>query len=162
MSLADMVAAIDDIDINASCPDFSIPAPVLKNCKHEVAVPLLIMWKHSLRLGKVPSFYKKQLITPIYKKGSRADPINYRPISLTAHEIKIFERIIRNKLSSYLDSNNFLSCSQHGFRKGKSCLTQLLKHYDDILSNILSGKEVDSIFLDFAKAFDRGMRFFFN
>ena len=58
-------------------------------------------------------------------------------------------------MTSYLDSNNLISSIQHGFRKGKSCLTQLLKHYDNILTNLLSGTETDSIFLDFAKAFDK-------
>lgn len=155
LSLEDIIRAIDEIDINASCPVYSIPAPVLKNCKQELAVPLLIMWKNSISVGEVPLFYKKQLITPAYKKGSRAFPVNYRPISLTAHEIKIFERIIRDRLVNYLDKNNFLSHLQHGFRKGKSCLTQLLKHYDNILSNLLANEETDSIFLDFAKAFDK-------
>ena len=125
----DIIAAINEVNINSSGPDFSIPAPVLKHCKNQLCVPLLLMWSESLKTGHVPPYYKKQIVAPVYKKGSRATPSNYRPISLTAHEIKIFERILRNKVVSYLEENNLLSYKQHGFRKGKSCLTQLLAHY---------------------------------
>ena len=71
---------------------------------------------------------------------------NYRPISLTAHEIKVFQRVIRNRLIAHLEQNQLLTCKQHGFRKGTSCITQLLKHYDNILQNLLHGQETDSIF----------------
>ena len=150
-----MINAIDEIDPNSACPDFSIPAKVLKNCKLSLAYPLFLMWKESLSTGVVPQFYKKQLITPIYKKGSKAVGANYRPVSLTAHEVKIFERIIRNKIMDFLEANSSLSINQHGFRKGRSCLTQLLKHQQFILRNLLENNETDSIFLDFAKAFDK-------
>ena len=154
-TIEDILAAIDEINIHASCPNYSIPAIVLIKCKHELALPLLTLWKESLNVGITPSFYKKQVINPTHKKGSRAIPSNYRPISLTAHEIKIFERILRKKLVEHLEKNNLLSSTQHGFRKGRSCLTQLLKHYDNILSNLMLDNETDSLFLDFAKAFDK-------
>ena len=101
------------------------------------------------------SIVQKALISPIFKKKSRSIAINYRPISITPHEIKIFERIIRDRLTSYLECNDLLSKFQHGFRKGKSCLTQLLKHLENIIVNLMSNAETDSIFLDFAKAFDK-------
>jgi hypothetical protein len=69
--------------------------------------------------------------------------------------IKIFERVIRNQLVSYLEMNSLLSSNQHGFRKGRSCLTQLLGHIDNILQNLNDGIETDVIYLDFAKAFDK-------
>ena len=64
-----MINAIDEIDPNSACPDFSIPAKVLKNCKLSLAYPLFLMWKESLSTGVVPQFYKKQLITPILQEG---------------------------------------------------------------------------------------------
>lgn len=155
LTAENIILAIDEINTSSACPNFSIPAPVIKNCKTELATPLLIMWQNSLNCGKVPSYYKKQTIAPVFKKGSRVTRGNYRPISLTAHEIKIFERVLRNKIVTHLESNSLISCSQHGFRKGKSCLSQLLKHYDNILTNLLANEETDTIFLDFAKAFDK-------
>ena len=151
----DTIMAIDEININSSCPDFSIPARVLKNCKEALSKPLYLLWKESFSTGIVPAYYKQQIITPVYKKGSRSIPSNYHPISLTSHEVKIFERILRRRMMDYLESNEMLTCKQHGFRKGKSCLSQLLKQYDDILHNLLDQNETDVIYLDFAKAFDK-------
>ena len=116
---------------------------------------LHLLWKDSFSTGEVPSFYKEQTIAPIYKKGSRALSENYRPISLTSHVVKIFERIIRKQLVQYLEGNNLICSDQHGFRAGKSCLSQLLTHIDIILRNGLEGLETDVLYLDFAKAFDK-------
>ena len=55
----------------------------------------------------------------------------------------------------HLERNNLLCQNQHGFRKGKSCLTQLLHHLDDVINSFLSGNDVDAIYLDYAKAFDK-------
>ena len=154
-TINDIIKATDEIPIHSSCPDSSIPAIVLKKCKFELAKPLFLMWETSFRSGTVPPMYKQQLVTPVFKKGSRSLPPNYRPISLTAHEVKIFERVLRSKMVDFLESHNLLSCKQHGFRKGKSCLSQLLKQYDDILKNLLNHTETDVIYLDFAKAFDK-------
>ena len=155
LTIGDIISAIDEINASSSSPDFSIPAIVLKNCKHELSKPLLMMWQESFNTGKIPSSYKFQLISPVYKKGSRSLPPNYRPVSLTAHEIKVFERVLRKKMVEFLESNHLLTCKQHGFRKGRSCLSQLLKQYDDILLNLLNQSETDVIYLDFAKAFDK-------
>ena len=62
---------------------------------------------------------------------------------------------MRKNLVKYLESNKLLSNKQHGFHKGRNCLTQLLKHYDTILNNYLNDTETDVIYLDCAKAFDK-------
>ena len=113
------------------------------------------MWQDSLKSGFIAENFKSQLITPVFKKGSKSSPANYRPISLTSHLIKIFERVLRTKIVAHLEQNQLLCQNQHGFRKGRSCLTQLLKHVDTILNNFLKGCDTDSIYLDFAKAFDK-------
>ena len=84
-----------------------------------------------------------------------AIPSNYRPVSLASHVIKIFERVKRKKLVTFLESNNLLCSHQHEFRSGHSYLTQLLHHFDDVLENYLVGADTDSIYLDYAKAFDK-------
>ena len=93
--------------------------------------------------------------SPIHKGGHQGRPANYRPIALTSLIIKLFEKIVRTNIAEHLDSNNLLNNSQHGFRKGRSCVSQLLNHYDKILSLLESGLNVDVIYLDFAKAFDK-------
>ena len=113
------------------------------------------MWQSSLDKGIIPDQLKRQYIAPIFKKGAKTDPANYRPVSLTSHVIKIFERVIRKQLVSFLETNNLISNKQHGFRKGRSCLTQLLGHFDNILQNHAKDIETDVIYLDYAKAFDK-------
>ena len=151
----DIIKAIDEINTYSSTSHGCIPACILKACKEKLSHPLMMLWEQSFAKGKIPSSLKDQFITPIFKKGSKSDPANYRPVSLTSHVIKIFERIIRNTMVSYLEDNYLLSNKQHGFRKGRSCLTQLLSHYDAILRNLNSEDETDVIYLDFSKAFDK-------
>ena len=151
----DVVNAIDEIKSSSSCPNYSLPALVLKKCKAQLVKPIQLLWNKSYEVGQVPSYYKKQLIAPVFKKGSRSYAKNYRPISLTPHEVKIFERIIKNKIIEFLENKSLLTSDQHGFRKGRSCTTQLLKQQYDILTNLMDGNDTDAIFLDFAKAFDK-------
>ena len=151
----DIIEAINEIDPNSSTPNNDIPAKVIKACKSSLAKAFTLLWKDSYDNSNIPQCFKNQFIAPIYKKDSKLDPANYRPISLTSHVIKIFERVVRKNLVRYLEENNLLSSKQHGFRKGRSCLTQLLKHYDTILNNYLNNTETDVIYLDYAKAFDK-------
>ena len=80
---------------------------------------------------------------------------NYRPISLTSHIAKTFERVVRSQMVSYFEAENLFNESQHGFRSKRSCLTQLTRHIDNILNNLNDLLEVDVIYLDFEKAFDK-------
>ena len=104
--------------------------------------------------GVVPSFYKKAHVTPQYKKGDRAAAVNCRPVSLTSHVIKLYECIVRKVMIKYIEENNILSDKQHGFRSGRSCLTQMLGHFDEIMVGLRNGVDADSINLDYARAFD--------
>ena len=67
----------------------------------------------------------------------------------------MFEKVIRTKIVDFLEENKLFNVSQHGFRAGRSCLSQLLDHYDRILSLLEKGLNVDSVYLDLAKAFDK-------
>ena len=95
------------------------------------------------------------MILPIHKGDSTAEAANYRPISLTSHLVKIFEKVLRKKIVWFLEKHDLFNSSQHGFRAGRSCLSQLLAHYDKILTILDQGHNVDLIYLDFAKAFDK-------
>ena len=80
---------------------------------------------------------------------------NYRPVSLSSQVCKLLEVIIRDTLVYHLKSNQLIVNSQHGFRKGRSCLTNLLEFLDKVKGCIDTEDSVDVIFLDFAKAFDK-------
>ena len=127
----------------------------MKQCKNNIATPIYLLWIKSLETGLIPRDCKKSLIVPLHKKGKKDLPENFLPISLTSHLIKIFERIIKWNITLYLEENNLLGNFQHGFRRKRSCLTQLISHYTHISDQTNSGKIVDVIYLDFARAFDK-------
>jgi len=89
------------------------------------------------------------------KKGDRSQAENYRPVSLTSVICKLFESIMRDAIVHHLETKLLIGNSQHGFRKGRSCLTNLLSFLDKVTSHIDSGNSIDVVFLDFAKAFDK-------
>ena len=152
----DLIKAIDEIQANSQCGDEGFPAIVLKKCKFNLVNPLYMLWKDSFDSGFIHAMFLHQLITPLYKgKGSKCQAVNYRPISLTSHIIKMFERVLRDKIVDFLEENCILNNNQHGFRKGRSCLSELLAHYEEILRNANTGEGTDTVYLDFAKAFDK-------
>ena len=87
--------------------------------------------------------------------GSRAEPCQYRPVALTSHIIKVFERVMRRALVTYLEARDLLPAEQHGFREQRSTLTQLLSHWDKVLDHLENGESVDVIYTDFSKVFDK-------
>ena len=93
-------------------------------------------------------------ITPIFKKGDRGDPSNYRPISLTSVCCKILEHIIHRYIIKHLNANRILDTNQFGFRVGHSCEQHLISMIEEIQSAMDCRHQVDVIFLDFQKAFD--------
>ena len=147
--------AINEIKPSSAPGPDSIPAHIYKQYAEELAYPILCIWRQSLDTGKLPEGQARALITPIYKGGDKSNPANYRPVALTNHLTKIFERILRKKLAGHIDNNNLMNNSQHGFREGRSTASQLLSYYDSILTMLEEGTYVDAVYLDFAKAFDK-------
>ena len=151
----DIVSAITSIPHNSASGPDGVPSILLKNCAKELCCPIRIIWEESFECGTVPKFYKETHITPIFKKGDRARAANYRPVALTSHIIKVYERVLRGVMVDFIEKNQLLCDNQHGFRSGRSCLTQLLSHVDDIVQGLVNNADTDAIYLDFAKAFDK-------
>ena len=108
------------------------------------------------RQGFIPNDLLLLLVCPVHKGGLRSIPKNFRPVALTSHVIKIFERVVRKALVRHLEDNGLMTEGQHGFRSLRSTLTQLLGHFDSILEALEAGaSSVDAIYLDFSKAFDK-------
>jgi len=94
-------------------------------------LPLTMIFNRSLMEGRLPEDWKIATIIPIFKKGVRTDPGNYRPVSLTSVPYKLMERVLRSRILEAVERNNPLRKEQHGFRKGRSCLTDLLEVLED-------------------------------
>ena len=137
----------------ASGPD-RISTILLKETAEVTAPILKLIFERSLNTGDVPYDWRIANVTPIYKKGERCDPQNYRPISLTSICCKILEHIISSHLMKHLENNNLLYEYQHGFRHNRSCETQLVLFINDLAKSYDNGKQTDVILMDIAKAFD--------
>ena len=119
-----------------------------------LAGPLSSLYCDSLEQGILPEAWKSATVVPIYKKGGRNVPGNYRPVSLTSIPCKIMESLIRDQLVEFLSSTGQLSRHQHGFRPRRSCSSQLLEVLEDWCKILEVGDPVDVVYLDFRKAFD--------
>ncbi|CAM4445046.1 unnamed protein product [Caretta caretta] len=126
----------------------------LKELAAVIAEPLAILFENSWRSGEVPDDWKKANVVPIFKKGKEEDLENYRPVSLNSVPGKIMEQVLKESILKHLEERKVIRNSQHGFTKGKSCLTNLIAFYDEITGSVDEGKAVDVLFLDFNKAFD--------
>ena len=115
---------------------------------------MTILFNQSLAEGCVSLNRRAANVTPIFKKSSRNKPENYRPVSLTSQLSTVMESIIRDAIVEHLDRHNLVLDSQHGFRRGRSCTTNLLVFLDKVSLAVDNGVSVDAIFLDLAKAFD--------
>ena len=137
----------------ASGPD-ELPNLILKNAANEISPFLKIIFDQSLQTGKLPDDWVEANVAPVFKKGDRHSPANYRPISLTCVCAKLLEHIICKQIMSHFSENKILTPVQHGFRSKHSCESQLLITTDEFIQNFESKTQTDVVVLDFSKAFD--------
>ena len=132
-------------------PD-KLPTLVLKECAEVLAPSITAVINFSSREGVQLTNWKKANVSSIFKKGNSKLTENYRPISLLPVISKVQEQCVASRLVPHI--KNTLYAFQHGFQEGKSCVTQLLELFQDIGQALDCGVETDTIYLDFAKAFD--------
>ncbi|CAM4597055.1 unnamed protein product [Lepidochelys kempii] len=145
---------LEKLDEHKSMGPDALHLRMLKELADVIAEPLAIIFENSWRSGEVLEDWKKANVVPIFKKGKEEDPGNYRPVSLTSVPGKIMEHVLKESILKHLDERKVIRTSQHGFTKGKSCLTNLIAFYDEITGSVDEGKAVDVLFLNFSKAFD--------
>ena len=122
-----------NLDPNKAMGPDKISPYILKYCAAEISPILQIIFTQSLNTGKLPSDLLKANICPVFKKGNRSSPSNYRPISLTSSCCKVLEHIIFHSIMDYIQLNILID-NQHGFRPGFSCQTQLISYKHKALS----------------------------
>ena len=128
---------------------------VLMEVAEQIGEPVYWIFRDSLQLSIIPEYWEVANITPIFKGGDRSNSSNYRPVSLTSVLCKTLEKIVREGILDHICRENLFSQSQHGFRNGRSCLTNLLETFKEWMDLCDEGHPVDVVFLDFRKAFDR-------
>lgn len=146
---------LEKLDVN-KCPGLDdIHPKLLFELRGDLVKPLTKLFNFSIKNGVVPLEWREAGVVPLFKKGKKSEPENYRPVSLTSLICKIIESILKDSILDHLDKFSLINDSQHGFSKGRSCLTNLLVFMEEITHSLDEGNSVDVIYLDFAKAFDK-------
>ena len=128
---------------------------LIKECSHQLLTPLKTIFVTSLEESKIPEVWRKANVTAIQKSGDKTNPENYRPNSLTSVPCKLMERLVRDTIMDHMEQNNLFSPYQHGFIPGKSCIIQLLEILEEITDALDQGYDIDIIYVDYTKAFDK-------
>lgn len=151
--LNDIRGQLESLDVSKGAGPDGIPPYFIKNTADTICVPLKIIYQKCLESGFFPNIWKLANITPVYKSGNRQDVKNYRPISLLSTLSKVFERIVHHEV--YNNVKNILIPEQHGFVKKRSTTSNLLLYTNYLFQSMDSGVQVDSVYTDFCKAFDK-------
>ncbi len=131
-----------------------ISSYILKIAGSVISKGLAKIFNISISTGIFPDSWKTAKVAPIFKEGNKSEMGNYRPISILSTVARVFERLIYDQLSSYMEKNKYLSKYQSGFRKFHSTITSMLKNANDWLINMDKGNYNGVVFFDIKKAFD--------
>ncbi|GAB0192632.1 hypothetical protein GRJ2_001728500 [Grus japonensis] len=123
------------LDTHKSMGPDGIHPRVLRQLVEVLTKPLSIVYQQSWLTGEVPVDWRLANVMPIYKKGWKEDPGNYRPVSLTLVPGKVMEQIILSAIMRHVQDKQVIRPSQHGFMKGRSCLTDLISFYDKLVAS---------------------------
>jgi Reverse transcriptase (RNA-dependent DNA polymerase)/Endonuclease-reverse transcriptase len=146
--------SIMHLKANSSSGPDGYPPVLFKELIELLTEPLRMLFNLVMHFGSVPSSWKVAYVTPIFKKGSSVDPLNYRPISLTSVCSKLYEAGIKDHLLAYVNEHGFISDAQHGFLAKRSTCTNLLDALDDWTTNLDLKTDTLVAYIDFSKAFD--------
>ena len=145
---------LQSLDVSKACGPELIPAFLLKHSADIISYPLTYLFNKSMSTGTLPRDWVSANVVPVYKRGDRQAPSNYRPISLTSIVVKTMERIIHSEVMSTLEAHHLISTHQYGFRRGHSTSHLLLEAVNDWAKALQCRDSCHCLLLDFAKAFD--------
>jgi len=145
---------LSNLDTYKSMGPHGMHPRVLREPADVIAEPLSTISERSWRTGEVPEDWRRANVIPVFKKGKKEDPGNYRLVSLTSILGKMMELLILEVIIKQVEEKKVIRSSQHGFTKGKSCLTNLIAFYNGMTGWIDEGRAVDVVYLEFSKAFD--------
>ena len=142
------------LNLNKSCGPDEIHPKLLKELVSSISKPITLLLNKTMETGELPDDWKCANVSPIFKKGAKNKAENYRPISLTSIICKLMESFVKEAIINHMMDNNLLSMKQYGFVHGRSTTTQLLNYLDMCIETVVNKGVVDTIYLDFSKAFD--------
>ena len=150
-----MFQALSCLCVRKSTPG-KISNRIHRQISGALAASLTALYNRTLESQCLPQEWKEATVIPLYKgKGDRADPFNYRPISLLNGVAKVCESLLSRQVYCHVEEYNLISPKQFGFRRQRSAVDQLIYVTSTVSSALDSLSLCDGIFLDFSKAFDR-------
>lgn len=153
LNLDDTLFGLKTLDPKGSCGPDGVSPLFLKSCAGSLALPLVIVFQKSLSTGVFPRRWKTSHIIPIWKSGSRKNVENYRGIAILPTLGKLFESLVCNEIKPIIQ--RVIVTNQHGFSKGRSTTTNLLHFTSHAIAVLESRAQLDVVYTDFSKAFDK-------
>ena len=153
LTVTQVLYVLANLDASKVTSPDEIPPRILKETAYEIAPSLCELFNKSLRLGSLPIDWKLANEVPVFKKDNKEYAENYWPISLLWLISKVMERCVFNSIKDRVYS--MIDSSEQGFITGRSCVTQLVEVLDYIGSQLDNGGQVDVVYLDMSKAFDK-------
>lgn len=149
----EVINALTSIDASKGSGPDGLPPNFVKNCAHSLVHPVAHIFNLSLSQGTFPDLWKIASITPIFKAGNFHQVENYRPISILSCLAKVLEKFVYDAM--FPSVQQIVSDNQHGFMRKRSTTTNLLSFTQSVISSIEKRQQVDAVYVDFAKAFDK-------
>jgi len=145
---------LSKLDTHRSMSPDGMHPQVLRELADVIAEPLSIVFERFSRTGEVPEDWRKASVPPVFIKGKKGEPGNYRLVSLTSILGNVMKLLIWDVIIKQVEEKKVIRSRQHGFTKGKSCLANLIAFYDGMMGWVDEGRAVDVVCLDFTKAFN--------
>lgn len=147
--------SIQKLRANSAAGHDGISPKIIKCLRYKLVPLMVILVNQIFASGIYPDSLKHAVVVPIYKgTGDPKDPANYRPISILSVLDKVIERILHNRLISFLTKNNILNCRQYGFRRRSNTEAAAIDLVSSIQGSLNAKERVIAIFMDLQRAFD--------
>ena len=129
---------------------------MIKHLPENAMTYLHILFQNCWEIGVIPQIWKDSIVIPILKAGKTNNTTSsYRPIALTSHTGKLFERVVLNRLLHYCEKNAVIPINQSGFRKGRCTIEHLVKLSTQVKRQFARRKSILATFFDVSKAYDQ-------
>lgn len=150
----DVVKVIKSLKNKKSAGWDEISVDLMKKVIDSISEPLTIIINQSFQNNIFPKQFKYGELKPLFKKGEKHNPDNYRPVSLLPSFSKIFEKIAYKQIYNFLETYNIFSSKQFGFRKGCSTMTAISHFVNEVSWALDESQSTMGVFCDLSKAFD--------
>ena len=150
----EILDVIESFQIKKATGIDNISVRILKENKLTLISALTHLTNSVISGSKFPDCLKIARVTPLFKKGSKTDPNNYRPISILPALSKVIEKILTKQIRAFMEDFNLFTDTQYGFREKRNTTGALNRLFEKIYFNLDAGQITYGIFLDFSKAFD--------